>query len=507
MLDPLVRLSPQDTIATARRDLIAGEQIMVDGTTVTIASAVPRGHKVAIEELTGGTVVLKYGQPIGVAATSIAPGEHVHTHNLRYEEGLSPEAPGATEPRLPEQLSPPPRFQGYRRADGRVGTRNYIGILTSVNCSASTAKMIADEFRGMALDAYRNVDGVVALTHQSGCGLVIGSEGADVLNRTLDGYARHPNFGGILVLGLGCEMLPVGAIGASHAARADLMVEQLIIQELGGVRKTVREGVERIKEMLPVVDQHRREACDVAELTVGLQCGGSDGYSGITANPALGYASDLVVAHGGTSVLSETPEIFGAEHLLIRRAGSPAVAEKVRERIEWWKRYTRSGGGSMDNNPSPGNKAGGLTTILEKSLGAVAKAGQAPLSAVYEYAEPITERGLCFMDTPGYDPVSATGQVAGGANLIVFTTGRGSVFGCRPVPSIKVSTNTRLAEAMAEDIDLNAGDIIDGDDTVESVGQALFDLMLATASGRLTASEEFPIGQEEFIPWQLGTVM
>lgn len=503
----LVRLSAVDNIATARQDLSAGDRTTFGELSLTLPGDVARGHKVAITDIPAGGVVLKYGQPIGVATQAISAGEHVHSHNLGYSEELSIAGEAAGEGMLPPVRAERPTFQGYRRADGRVGTRNYIGIVTSVNCSASTAKIIADEFRGMALEGYGNVDGVVALTHISGCGLVSGSEGAQILNRTLDGYAQHPNFGGILVLGLGCEMLQVGEITAGQPARDDLVLERMTVQEMGGVRQSVRAGIERIKAMLPAVDRHRRETCDASELIVGLQCGGSDGYSGITANPALGHASDLLVAHGGTSVLSETPEIFGAEHLLIRRALAPAVAAKVMERIEWWKRYTKAGGGSMDNNPSPGNKAGGLTTILEKSLGAVAKSGQAPLTAVYEYAEPITERGLMFMDTPGYDPVSVTGQVAGGANLIVFTTGRGSVFGCRPVPSIKVATNTALAEAMAEDIDLNAGEIVDGTDTVESVGEELFDLMLATASGRLTASEDFPIGQEEFIPWQLGTVM
>lgn len=507
MSDVLV-LRDGDHVAVATRDLAPGEEVSSPGAgAVVVRDDVPRGHKVALLPVAAGENVLKYGQVIGVATRDIAPGDHVHTHNLGFEEGRR-EAELAT---VRHPLTPPPgprpTFRGYRRSDGRVGTRNYVAILTSVNCSASTAKMIADQFRGFAMDQYDDVDGVVALTHQSGCGLVPSSEGGQVLLRTLRGYAAHPNVAGLLVLGLGCEMIQLDTILGGADVGPDTVVKTLTIQDTGGIRATVRAGVEAVREMLPEIEERwQREECDVAELVLGLNCGGSDGYSGITANPALGWASDRLVSYGGTSVLAETPEVFGAEHLLTRRAVTPEVGERLLDRLEWWKRYAAAGGGSLDNNPSPGNKAGGLTTILEKSLGAVAKGGQADLAAVYEYAEPITQRGFVFMDTPGYDPVSVTGIVAGGANVVCFTTGRGSVFGCKPTPSIKLGTNTELFERMGDDIDIDCGRIVTGKATLEEVGREIFDRILAVASGEVTASEDLDIGGEEFVPWQLGTV-
>ncbi|MGW2091905.1 UxaA family hydrolase [Promicromonospora sukumoe] len=527
----LLVLREGDDVAVATRDLSPGDQLVAPGAgPLAVGQPVPRGHKIALRSVPVGGPVHKYGQVIGVATVPVAPGDHVHSHNLGFEDG-SREAPlGGTH----HELSVPddearPTFRGFRRADGRVGTRNFVAILTSVNCSASTAKMIADQFRGAALDEFENVDGVIALTHTSGCGLVPDSEGGQILLRTLRGYAAHPNVAGLLVLGLGCEMVPGAALSARSGQVADLgmpgigapddtrsgllaaiaddtVVRSLTIQEAGGVRASVRAGVAAVREMLPLVNQRERVECDVSELVLALNCGGSDGYSGITANPALGWASDRLVAYGATSVLAETPEVYGAEHLLTARATEPAVAKKLLDRIDWWRGYVAAGGGTLDNNPSPGNKAGGLTTILEKSLGAVAKGGQADLAAVYEYAEPITERGFGFMDTPGYDPVSVTGLVAGGANVVVFTTGRGSVFGCRPTPSIKVATNTPMYSVMSEDMDVNAGVIVDGTATVAEVGRQIFDRILAVASGEQTVSEELEIGAEEFIPWHMGAV-
>lgn len=505
----LLKLAEGDEVAVAVRRLTPGTILgspggTVEGAALEVRGDVPRGHKIALVDLPAGSSVHKYGQAIGRALTDIRRGDHVHIHNLGmdevrqdYEFGtarVAPQAPGGERP----------TFQGYRRANGKAGTRNYVGILTSVNCSASTARMIADQFRGAALDAFPNVDGVFALTHGSGCGMILGSTGAEVLVRTLRGYAQHPNFAGLLVLGLGCEMLQAERFLDADAPAG--LIERLVIQDSGGIRATVKAGAALIQKMLPVIDGLQRETIDVSELVLGLNCGGSDGYSGITANPALGVASDLLVAYGGTSVLAETPEVFGAEHLLTRRAVTPQVGQRLLDQLAWWQDYAAAGGGSLDNNPSPGNKAGGLTTILEKSLGAVAKAGQAELSAVYGYAEPVTSRGLVFMDTPGYDPVSVTGIVAGGANVVCFTTGRGSVFGCKPVPSIKLGTNTELYNRMPEDLDVNCGLIVDGDATVEEMGQHIFDRILAVASGEQTVSEELDLGQEEFVPWQLGTV-
>ena len=458
---------------------------------------VPRGHKIAVRDIAADAPVRKYGQVIGVATAPIAEGEHVHTHNL----GMGPHDQDyafGTDVREAEPVTEPARFQGIVRTDGRVATRNYLGIVTSVNCSATVARTIAARAEAMGLlEDFPNVDGVVALTHRTGCGMAADGDGIRVLRRTLNGYARHPNFAGILVIGLGCEVNQLTGFDLPEGTPA------MTIQELGGTSATVRRGLEVIRELLPAADAVRREPVPASELIIGLQCGGSDGYSGITANPALGAAADLLVRHGGTAILSETPEIYGAEHLLTRRAASRAVGERLVERIRWWESYAES----MDNNPSPGNKEGGLTTILEKSLGAVAKGGTTPLRAVYEYAEPVTEHGFVFMDTPGYDPVSVTGQVAGGANMICFTTGRGSVYGCRPSPSLKLASNREMYRAMEEDMDVDCGAIVEGEISVGELGERIFELILEVASGRKTASEELGFGDEEFAPWQLGAVM
>ena len=501
----VLRLAPADEVGVALRLLPAGVGLPgPDGGILTPAADIPQGHKVALVDLAAGAPVHKYGQAIGRTTSAVAAGGHVHSHNLAMAEAAQDYEFGTARFQPPAEAGPRPVFSGYRRRNGMAGTRNYIGILTSVNCSASTARMIADQFRGPVLDEFPQVDGVMALTHAGGCGMVLGSPGAEVLFRTLSGYARHPNFAGLLVVGLGCEMLQADRLIDDTVSAA--VVERLVIQESGGVRASVRAGVELVRQMLPVVNALQRVPIDAAELVLGMNCGGSDGYSGITANPALGVASDRLISWGGTSVLAETPEVFGAEHLLTRRAASREVGERLLERLRWWQEYTGQGGGSLDNNPSPGNKAGGLTTILEKSLGAVAKAGRAELREVVDYAGRIRGPGLVFMDTPGYDPVSVTGIVAGGANVICFTTGRGSVLGGRPVPSIKLGTNTDLYRRMPEDIDINCGEIVDGGVGVQEMGNRIFARILETASGRQTVSEELELGQDEFVPWQLGAV-
>jgi altronate hydrolase len=503
-----LHLSPSDEVAVALRALAAGTVIDLGGArgAISLQADIPRSHKFALVGVAAGDQVHKYGQSIGRATAPVQPGDHVHSHNLGMDDSDRVHEFGNARRGLAVPDGAVPTFQGYRRANGRVGTRNCVGILTSVNCSATAAKLIAEAFRGFALDEFDNVDGVMALTHNSGCGLVPTSEGGQVLLRTLRGYASHPNFGGLLVLGLGCEMVPVESLVEGYGLPADTLVTTMNIQTEGGVRATVKEGIARIRAMLPELNSRQRVPAPVSELVLGLNCGGSDGFSGITANPALGVASDLLVSYGGTSVLAETPEVFGAEHLLTSRAVSAEVGQRLLDRIEWWKGYAHQGGGSLDNNPSPGNKAGGLTTILEKSLGAVAKAGRADLSAVYEYAEPVTERGLVFMDTPGYDPVSVTGIIAGGATVVCFTTGRGSVFGAKPTPSMKIATNTDMFERMPDDMDLNAGRIVDGTATIAEVGAEIFEKIIRVASGEQTVSEELGVGQEEFIPWQFGTV-
>jgi altronate hydrolase len=503
--EPSVRLHPADNVVVAARALAAGTTL--DG--VVLRGDVPSGHKVAVAPIAEGEPVRKYNQIIGFATGAIAPGDHVHTHNTAFQTFERDYAVGADV--TPTQFVPEPEratFQGIVRADGRVATRNYLGILTSVNCSATAAKMIADQFRRPGLlDEFPNVDGVVALTHGTGCGMAGDGEGIEVLRRTLAGYAEHPNFAGFLMLGLGCEVNQIKGVSEGWALDPSRQVATMTIQEQGGTVATVRAGVEALKAMLPQANDVRRETVPASELVLGLNCGGSDAYSGITANPALGAAVDILVRHGGTAVLGETPEIYGAEHLLTRRAVSPEVAEKLVERIRWWEHYTAVNNGSMDNNPSPGNKAGGLTTILEKSLGAVAKGGTTNLTGVYEYAERVTAKGFTFMDTPGYDPVSVTGIVAGGATVMCFTTGRGSVLGCKPTPSLKLATNTEMYERMSGDMDIDCGVVLSRGESVESVGQRLFQLILDTASGRQTLSEELGFGQEEFVPWQLGAVM
>ncbi|XHS76442.1 UxaA family hydrolase [Burkholderiaceae bacterium UC74_6] len=504
-MNPTLRLHPNDDVLIARQQLLGGT--VADG--VTIRGLIPPGHKVAARAVAAGEPVRRYNQIIGFARQAIAPGEHVHTHNLDVgaEHGAFARdyAFGAdTRPDAPRQHA---TFMGIKRADGRVATRNYVGVLTSVNCSATVARAIADHFARGGLEAFPNVDGVVALTHGSGCAMDGEGLGMRLLERTLAGYATHANFGAILVVGLGCEANQIQSWLAHSALNEGKTLRVFNIQDVGGTSAAVTKGIEVVQSMLPEANAVKREPCGVEHITVGLQCGGSDGYSGISANPALGAAVDLLVAHGGTAILSETPEIYGAEHLLTRRAVSPAVAEKLIERIHWWEEYTRINEGEMNNNPSPGNKAGGLTTILEKSLGAVAKGGTTNLQAVYEYAEAVKQHGFVFMDTPGYDPVSATGQVAGGANLIAFTTGRGSAYGCAPTPSLKLSTNTALWQRQQDDMDINCGEIVDGQATIAEMGQRIFELMLATASGQATKSEQHGYGQNEFVPWQVGAVM
>ena len=503
-----IRIHPADNVVIARRQLVSGTRLEGEG--VTVQGLVPPGHKVAVRAIAAGEPVRRYNQIIGVARQAIAAGQHVHTHNLEFSEFERDYAVGqGAHPT--DYVAQPATFDGIVRADGRIATRNYIGILTSVNCSATVARAIADHFRRDihpdALAACPNVDGVVALTHGAGC--ATGSEGEPlkVLRRTLGGYARHANFGGLMVVGLGCETNQIGGLMEQEGLRESGLLHTFNIQDTGGTRKTVARGIELVERMLDQANQVRRQPVPASHLTVGLQCGGSDGYSGISANPALGAAVDLLVRHGGTAILSETPEIYGGEHLLTRRAQTPAVAEKLLARVRWWEDYCARNDAEMDNNPSAGNKAGGLTTILEKSLGAIAKSGTTNLTDVFEYAEPVRTRGLVFMDTPGYDPVSATGQVAGGANLICFTTGRGSAYGCAPAPSLKLSTNTALWQRQSDDIDINCGEVVDGAQSVAQMGERIFQLMLQTASGRRTRSEEHGYGQNEFVPWQLGAVM
>ena len=500
----VIRLNPSDDVVIASQEILAGSFLSREA--LTVKDTIPAGHKIAVRSIGTGQPVRRYNQIIGFATKPISAGEHVHVHNLGVHS-FERDYAFCADTKSASYVRPAATFRGIVRPDGRVATRNYIGVLTTVNCSATVAKKISEAFTGDALRDYPNVDGVVAITHTTGCGMDINGEGMAVLRRTLSGYVRHVNFGGILIIGLGCEVNQTEDLFSTQGLARGPLLSSMTIQESGGTVGAIRGGIGRIREMLPVANQVTREMVPAGNLIVGLQCGGSDSYSGITANPALGAAVDLLVSHGGTGILSETPEIYGAEHLLTRRAVSPEIGEKLISRIRWWEEYTARERGEMNNNPSPGNKAGGLTTILEKSLGAVAKGGTTNLVDVVQYAETVTAKGLVFMDTPGYDPVSATGQVAGGANLICFTTGRGSVYGCKPAPSLKLATNSRLYRQMTDDMDINCGEILEGEASIAEVGERIFQLILETASGRQSRSEAHGFGAEEFVPWMLGAVM
>ncbi|RKE36521.1 altronate hydrolase [Paraburkholderia sp. BL23I1N1] len=504
--DSFILLREQDNVAVARHAVPAGVEVNLGAATLRTRASIPSGHKVAVRPIEKGAAILKYGRVIGIAMHDIEAGEHVHTQNVEMS-AVGNEPTSGTAYEATEVNGSPATFQGYVRANGDVGTRNFIGVIASVNCSATVCRHIAEAFKDNALKAFPSVDGVVAITHGSGCGMAGSGEGIELLRRTLRGYANNPNFAGVVLVGLGCEVNQIAPLVDMLAAREEGLIATLTIQEEGGTRETIQRGIEIVGDMLTLADRANRSTVSAAHLKVGLQCGGSDGYSGISANPALGCAVDLLVRNGGTAILSETPEIYGAEHLLTSRAASPRVADKLLEKLRWWEAYTRTHHGDMNNNPSPGNQAGGITTILEKSLGAVAKGGSTGLMEVYGYAEAVGQHGLVFMDTPGYDPVSATGQVAGGANLICFTTGRGSVYGCKPTPSLKLATNTRMFEQMSADMDFNCGAIVDGTLGIAQAGAQIFELMLDTASGRKTCSEQHGMGDSEFVPWQLGSVM
>ncbi len=496
-------LHPDDNVVVLTKAVSAGQEVMSG---VRAIERVAFGHKLALCRFEPGDAVIKYGQVIGEALEAIEPGAHVHDHNIAV---TSKRVGYATlEPVSAESAAIEPRFfDGYRRASGKAGTRNYIGVLTTVNCAATVAHMIADriaqsdEFR--AIDG---VDGVVPITHGGGCGMAASGEGFDVLSRTLWGTALNPNFAGVMVVGLGCEIMQIARL-SKLSGQTPEHFHAYTIQQEGGTRKAVERGIAQLLEIAREAGKAKRETIPASELVLGLQCGGSDAWSGLTANPSLGAAADRIAAHGGTVLLSETPEIYGAEHLLMSRARSADVAEKLQARLAWWEDYTRRNGAEMNNNPSPGNKLGGLSTILEKSLGAVAKGGTSSLNDVIEYGEPVGERGLVFMDSPGYDPCSVTGQVASGANMVAFTTGRGSAFGSRPTPCLKLASNSNLYERMQEDMDVDCGPVLTGERTVDEMGQAIFDEILASASGRATKSEALGYGGQEFVPWQIGAVM
>ena len=493
-----LRLHPDDEVVVALETITPSERVE----DVVALEAIPSGHKLAVRPISAGNPVHKYGQIIGIAGVDIPAGAHVHDHNLVLGEADRNVDVGSAA-RPIELSNSPASFSGYVRTSGRVGTRNYIGIITSVNCSATVAKRIAETFANQQIPG---IDGVAAFTHGSGCGMSKTGEGIETLERTLAGYAVHPNFAGVLIIGLGCEVAQIGDLLDHFGLRAGPRLRTMTIQEAGGTLKAIEHGRQLVRELIEEAQADRRTNVSASHLMLGLQCGGSDSWSGVTANPALGVAADLVVANGGTAILSETPEISGAEHVLLRRAATRQVADKLLARLAWWDDYAAKHGAELNNNPSPGNKAGGLTTIFEKSLGAVAKAGSSSLADVVLYAEQINAKGLVFMDSPGFDPCSATGQIAAGANILAFTTGRGSVFGSKPAPCIKLATNAKLARWMDDDMDVDCSPILEGA-SIREAGEAIYAKLLAVASGEPSKSEALGIGDSEFVPWNLGAWM
>jgi altronate hydrolase len=506
--EQVLRLHPADDVVIAKIDLAAGSTVRVSSLEIELRQNVKAGHKIALHEKSPGSPLRRYGQVIGFATADIAPGDHVHLHNLT--QGASTPGYEVGADARPVDFYPAAQmryFDGFKRGEGRVGTRNYVAVLSTVNCSASVTQLVRDRFRRVQ-DDYPHVDGVIGLTHKSGCGQVLGGEEQRVLERVLAGYARHPNVAACIFIGLGCEVNQAAPLVERHNLS---LLDQgrppiITIQQEGGVRKAVDAAVAAIERLLPRAEEARRTRQPISELMLATNCGGSDGSSGITANPALGWAADELVRYGGTAVLAETTEIWGAEQLLVRRAKSQAVADKLLARVAWWQEYLAARGGDVRNNPAPGNKVGGLTTISEKSLGGIAKSGTSPLMDVFEYGEPVTTKGFVFMDTPGHDPVSITGLVAGGANVICFTTGRGSVFGCKPTPSIKLASNTALFRHMQDDMDLDCGVVLDGT-SLEAMGRRILEEIIAVASGKQSKSELNGVGEEEFAPWMMGPTL
>lgn len=500
-----IKIHPRDNVVVVLEDIVSGESITDN---IVSHGFVPGGQKMAVEEIARGQAVFKYGQVIGVATNTIHAGDHVHTHNLQMcppEKSLPQEITTSSAQDQSKDLTK--TFKGILRPNGRVGTRNYIGILSSVNCSASVSRMIADYFSNERLQEFEHIDGVVAITHGQGCGDSEDNQGFRNLQRCLTGFAHHPNFGAVVIVGLGCEVLQIDSFAEELLVKSGLQIKTLDIQKLGGTQNTVEKGLQTVQEILPKASAVKRQSLPVSHITVGLECGGSDAYSGISANPALGAAVDLLVTNGATAILAETTEIYGTERFLAERAISQEVGRKILDCVRWWENHTRQNNSEIDNNPSPGNKAGGLTTILEKALGAVAKGGSSPLMDVVPYASPVRSKGLVFMDTPGYDPVSITGMVAGGANMICFTTGRGSVLGCKPVPVIKIASNTKMFNHMQGDMDINAGRVVKGEVTIQEMGRSIYEMIIDTASGRQTKSEMQGIGDFEFVPWHIGAVL
>ncbi|MGB3244347.1 MAG: altronate dehydratase family protein [Sulfitobacter sp.] len=499
----VILLAQTDNIVVATSPVAKGSVLVDHG--VSANHDTPQGHKIAVRPIQQGAPILKFDTVIGYAAEDIAAGDWLHSHNIKFD-AVDKDYAYARDYVATELLPVAARaqFMGIRRDNGRIGTRNYIGLFVTVNCSATVARKIANYFDEGRMEAWENVDGVIPFIHESGCGMEMTGEPMDLLRRTLSGYIRHPNLAGAVVLSLGCERNNLAQFFEEEGLAEGKMLRTITMQHVGGTANAIAEGKAAVRDMLDQANSVRREPCSAEHITIGMQCGGSDGLSGLSANPGLGAAADILIRNGGTAILSETPEIFGVEHLLTRRARTEAVGHKLVERMDWWLDYTKGRDTQINGVVSPGNQAGGLANVLEKSLGGMKKSGSTGLMEVYRYAEPVTQKGLVFMDTPGFDPVSATGQIAGGANLICFTTGRGSCFGSYPSPTIKLASNTQMFSQMQEDMDVNCGTVIDGGQSIEALGQEIFERILAVASGEKSKSEALGVGEEEFAPWPIG---
>ena len=504
-ISPFIRLNPNDNVVVARKDVPVGVKDETEGfTTVT---EVPAGYKVAVRDIKKGEQILKYNTCIGFAKEDTLAGTMMHSHNIVFEH-VDLDYAFSKEYKPTELLPESERrtFMGYVRKDGRVGTRNYIAIMVAGNCAATVARRIADYFTKEKLSNYPNVSGVVPFITGLGCGMEMTGPFMDLLRRTIMGYVDNPNVGAALVCALGCERNNIDGMFEFAGVKESDTVRKLVMQDIGGTAKSIKAGIKQVEEMLPIVNACTRQEVSAEHLTVALECGGSDGFSGLSANPALGRAVDILVKNGGTAILSETTEVFGVEHTLTRRARTPEIGQKLIDHINWWLKYNEGKDCQINGRVSPGNNKGGLANVLEKSLGGAKKGGETALNEVYDYAEKVTEHGLVFMNTPGYDPVATTGQVAGGANLICFTTGRGSCFGGVPSPVIKLASNTPMYKRMEDDMDINCGVIIDGEKSLDEMGEVIFNKMLAVASGEETKSEALGVGENEFVPWPIGVL-
>lgn len=504
-ISPVIRLDKEDNVVVARYDIPEGTEIPDEG--VTTLQPVPGGHKIAVCPIAKGEPIKKYNTIIGYAAEDIVPGTWMHSHNILFDEVNKDYA--YSRDYKPVELIPEQdraTFMGIVREDGRVATRNIIAIVVCGNCAATVARKIAYYFDKERMKEWPNVNAVVPFITGIGCGMEMSGEPMDLLRRTICGTATNPNVAGSIILALGCERNNIDKMMEGAGLKEGKMLRRLVTQECGGTRKTVEAGIQMVKEMMVEANKATRTRVPASELILALQCGGSDGYSGLSANPSLGRASDILIRNGGTVVLSETTELFGVEQTITCRAKTPEIGRKLVDHMNWWLKYNEGRDCQINGKVSPGNNAGGLSNVLEKSLGGAKKGGSTCLNEVYNYAEPITEKGLVIMDTPGYDPVSLTGQVAGGATICCFTTGRGSCIGRQDCPTIKIASNSPMYNRMEEDMDINCGQVIDGDKTLDEMGEIIFQRILDVASGAKTKSEALGVGYDEYVPWPIGVL-